>query len=45
MRVTLEGRWRADGDQPCDVRVRHNRTVIAFETVDGWPIQGRLLRL
>ncbi|MFD8559098.1 chondroitinase family polysaccharide lyase [Streptosporangium canum] len=44
MRVTLDGRWRADGDQPCEVRAQRDRTVVEFETVDGRPIQVRLLR-
>ncbi|WP_326823811.1 chondroitinase family polysaccharide lyase [Streptosporangium sp. NBC_01756] len=44
MRVTLQGRWRADGDQPCKARVRGETTVVEFETVDGRPVQVRLLR-
>lgn len=44
MRVTLQGRWRADGDQPCKTRVRGETTVVEFETVDGRPVQVRLLR-
>ncbi|SFJ62183.1 chondroitin-sulfate-ABC endolyase/exolyase [Streptosporangium canum] len=44
MRVTLDGRWRADGDQPCEVRAQRDRTVVEFETVDGRPIQVRLIR-
>ncbi|WP_327084942.1 chondroitinase family polysaccharide lyase [Nonomuraea sp. NBC_01738] len=42
LRVTLEGRWRAAGEQPCRVRVTGRRTVVEFETVDGRPTQVRL---
>lgn len=42
LRVTLDGRWRADGDQPCRVRVTGARTVVEFETVHGRPVQARL---
>ncbi|MGW5489442.1 chondroitinase family polysaccharide lyase [Streptosporangium sandarakinum] len=44
MRVTLRGRWRADGDQPCEARVRGEATAVRFETVDGRPVQVRLRR-
>ncbi|MFI6603344.1 chondroitinase family polysaccharide lyase [Nonomuraea sp. NPDC050536] len=42
LRVTLDGRWRADGSQPCAVRVSGSRTVVEFETVHGRPVQVRL---
>ncbi|WP_214316799.1 chondroitinase family polysaccharide lyase [Nonomuraea sediminis] len=42
LRVTLDGRWRADGSQPCAVRVSGRRTVVEFETVHGRPVQVRL---
>ncbi|MER6951239.1 chondroitinase family polysaccharide lyase [Nonomuraea sp. NPDC000554] len=42
LRVTLDGRWQADGEQPCRVRVTGSRTVVEFETVDGRPVQARL---
>ncbi|MEU6084812.1 chondroitinase family polysaccharide lyase [Streptomyces sp. NPDC047108] len=45
LRVTLRGRWRpaADGE-PCQVRHDEGSTVVAFETVDGRPVQARLVR-
>jgi chondroitin-sulfate-ABC endolyase/exolyase len=42
LRVTLQGRWRAEG--PCRVRVDGERTVVEFETVHGLPVQARLRR-
>ncbi|MFI7106299.1 chondroitinase family polysaccharide lyase [Nonomuraea sp. NPDC050227] len=42
MRVTLDGRWRADAGQPCRARITGPRTVLEFETVHGRPVQVRL---
>ncbi|MFI6290553.1 chondroitinase family polysaccharide lyase [Nonomuraea sp. NPDC050790] len=42
LRVTLSGRWRASGEQPCRVRPAGTRTVVEFETVHGRPLQARL---
>ncbi|WP_176993175.1 chondroitinase family polysaccharide lyase [Nonomuraea jiangxiensis] len=44
LRVTLEGRWRAEEGQPCRARVTGSRTVVEFETVHGRPLQARLRR-
>ncbi|WP_248964133.1 chondroitinase family polysaccharide lyase [Sphaerisporangium perillae] len=42
LRVTLEGRWRPDGEQRCRTTIRGDRTVVEFTTAHGRPIQVRL---
>ncbi|MFG2196516.1 chondroitinase family polysaccharide lyase [Streptomyces sp. NPDC048639] len=45
LRVTLRGHWRPAADsEPCRVRHENGGTVVAFETVDGRPVQARLVR-
>lgn len=44
LKVTLDGRWAADGDQPCRVRRAGHVTVVEFTTSDGRPVQVRLVR-
>ncbi|GHB10396.1 MULTISPECIES: chondroitinase family polysaccharide lyase [Streptomyces] len=45
LHVTLDGRWHpAASDQPCTTRIRGGRTVVAFRTVDGRPVECRLTR-
>ncbi|MGP3948111.1 chondroitinase family polysaccharide lyase [Streptomyces sp. 7N604] len=44
LRVTLRGHWRAAGaGEPCRTRRQGRATVVEFETVDGRPVQARLL--
>ncbi|MET7518206.1 chondroitinase family polysaccharide lyase [Streptomyces sp. NPDC005480] len=44
VRVTLEGRWRAQPGAPCTTVVDGDRTIAGFRTVDGRPVQVRLTK-
>src|SRR5207247_1585637 len=40
LRITPDGDWRADADQPCMTEQQDGRTAVAFRTVDGRPVQA-----